>query len=35
MKQSWVKSAAVVAGVILGSIGGIVPRAWADVATGV
>ena len=35
MKHIWLRSAAVVAVGLMGSIGGIVPRAWADVATGV
>ncbi len=35
MKQIWLRSAAVVAVGLMGSIGGIVPRAWADVGSGV
>ncbi len=34
MKQSLLRSAAVVAAGLMGLIGGFVPRAWADVATG-
>jgi hypothetical protein len=35
MRQVWLRSAAVVAVGLMGSIGGIVPRAWADVGAGV